>query len=471
MEKLELVFIPAPLMGHVGQAIALANLLIKHFEHLTITVIIVELPINPVATEFTSFLSSTISNERLNFIRFPSLPLESFTGYKYPGELRDLVLARQKPLLRDILASRLADPNPTYRLAACVVSMLCTSVMDVINEFSLPTYVFFASNAAFLGTNLYFQALQEYHGQVVHEVLSSGTELAIPSYANPVLPSLLPFVITDEYSWWTRSLPYIKRYREAKGIIVNTFSELEQHALLSYDDKTPPVYAVGPIIKPEPPAENLEILEWLNDQPKSSVILLCFGSRGWLKAEQVREIAFAVERSGYRFIWALRCPPADGLKGFPGEYKDFGEVLPDGFLERTADRGKVVGWVPQQAVLSKAAIGGFVTHCGWNSVQESLWYGVPMATWPLYAEQRLDAFQLVKEFGLAVEITLDFNEANENQKLILAEDIENGIRQVMDSNNKIRSKVSETKNKIRMTLEDGGSSLASLRRLVDDFSS
>lgn len=42
---------------------------------------------------------------------------------------------------------------------------------------------------------------------------------------------------------------------------------------------------------------------------------------------------------------------------------------------------------PQAAILDHRAIGGFVTHCGWNSVVEAVSAGVPMATWPPFAEQ------------------------------------------------------------------------------------
>lgn len=70
---------------------------------------------------------------------------------------------------------------------------------------------------------------------------------------------------------------------------------------------------------------------------------------GSLDKGQVREIAFGLERAGFRFVWAVRQPPKTRLE-HPDDYDDLNDVLPEGFLARTEGRGLVCGWVPQVCI-------------------------------------------------------------------------------------------------------------------------
>ena len=79
--------------------------------------------------------------------------------------------------------------------------------------------------------------------------------------------------------------------------------------------------------------------------------------------------------------------------------------LPDGYLNRIKGRGLLVpSWGPQIKLLSHDSTGGFLTHCGWNSVRP----GVPLIAWPLYAEQRMNAIMLNQ--GLKVALRPKANE-------------------------------------------------------------
>ncbi|MBN8156931.1 hypothetical protein J0J30_23310, partial [Vibrio vulnificus] len=87
-----------------------------------------------------------------------------------------------------------------------------------------------------------------------------------------------------------------------------------------------------------------KITEWLDEQPESSVLFLCFGSAGYFSVPQVEEIALGLEKSGHRFLWCLRATPEIHVKNLE-------EMLPKGFLERIGERGIVCGWAPQVEVL------------------------------------------------------------------------------------------------------------------------
>ena len=271
---------------------------------------------------------------------------------------------------------------------------------------------------------------------------------------------------------------YIKlasRLRETRGIIVNTFVELETHAitLFSNDDGIPPVYPVGPVIDLDDgqapsnldQAQRDKIIKWLDDQPQKSVVFLCFGSMGSFRVEQVKEIALGLEQSGQRFLWSLRMPSPIGT--VPCDCSNLEEVLPDGFLERTnGKKGLICGWAPQVEVLAHSATGGFLSHCGWNSILESLWHGVPIATWPMYAEQQLNAFRMVRELGMALEMRLDYKRGSAD--VVGADEIERAVVGVMEKDSEVRKKVEEMGKMARKAVKDGGSSFASIGRFIED---
>ncbi|CAN1243056.1 UDP-glycosyltransferase 71A15 [Linum perenne] len=255
-------------------------------------------------------------------------------------------------------------------------------------------------------------------------------------------------------------------FRKTKGILVNTVKELEPHATDTLSrGEYPKVYPKSGTWASS--ASHDDVIGWLDKQPESSVVFLCFGSLGAFCGEQVKEIAHALERTGERFLWSLRRPTGEGAHlSNPKDYDDFGEVLPEGFLDRTADVGRVIGWAPQTAVLAHKATGGFVSHCGSNSMLESLWFGVPMATWPMYADHQLSAFLLVKELGIATEISMDYQQLSGGDNIIKADDIERGIRNLMAKDCLWKKKLKEVSDKTKEAITDGGSSSSSIAEFL-----
>ncbi|PWZ37631.1 UDP-glycosyltransferase 90A1 [Zea mays] len=133
-------------------------------------------------------------------------------------------------------------------------------------------------------------------------------------------------------------------------------------------------------------------MRWLDDKAAAgrAVLYVALGTTLAVESAQLREVADGLDRAGLDFIWAVRPVDAD---------------LGAGFEERVRGRGEVVrGWVDQRAILAHECVKGFLSHCGWNSVLESISAGVPLAVWPMGAEQPVNAKLVVDELGVGIRV-------------------------------------------------------------------
>ncbi|EEF35043.1 UDP-glucosyltransferase, putative [Ricinus communis] len=139
-----------------------------------------------------------------------------------------------------------------------------------------------------------------------------------------------------------------------------------------------------------------DIIEWLDKKEAESVVYVALGTEAALTRQEVRELALGLEKSRSPFIWVLKNPP--------GTTQNALEMLQDGYEERVKDRGMIYcGWVPQVKILSHESVGGFLTHCGWNSVVEGLSFGRVLILFPVLNDQGLNARLLHgKKIGLEV---------------------------------------------------------------------
>ncbi|KAG2715932.1 hypothetical protein I3760_03G102000 [Carya illinoinensis] len=466
MKRAELVFIPTPGMGHLVSILEFAKRLLDRDDRFSITVLV----INNAAfapTNHSLVQSIAASDTRVRFIHLPEVnppPKELFfvSAEKFVTDF----LESHKAHVKDAIINHVLSAS--LPLAGLVVDMFCSSMIDVAHELGVRSYVFFPASAAFFGFMLY---LPTRHDQVGMEFRDrTDPESVIPSYVNTIPPGALPSFAFSKEGGYISMVYHGRKFKEAHGIIINTFYELESHAVNSFvEDDIPPVYTVGPMIdlKGKTPSGNdqskhQEIIKWLDDQPPLSVVFLCFGSWGSFGESQLKEIALGLEQSGHQFLWSVRLASKDII---PTDAQNLEEILPPGFLERTRGIGMICSWAPQVEVLAHVAIGGFVSHCGWNSILESLWHGVPIATWPIYAEQQTNAFQMVKDLGLAVELKLDYRVGS--GELVMAEEIEKAVKSLMEADSEVRKRVKEMSEKSREAVIEGGSSYASLGRLTE----
>jgi UDP:flavonoid glycosyltransferase YjiC (YdhE family) len=116
-------------------------------------------------------------------------------------------------------------------------------------------------------------------------------------------------------------------------------------------------------------------------------------------------------------------------------------------------------------VLAHDAVGGFVTHCGWNSILESVMAGVPMLAWPLYAGQRINRVFLEKELGLAVAVE------GYDKDVVKADEVASKVRWMIDSDGGrvLRERTLAAMRQAQEALREGGKSDVALARLVEGW--
>ncbi|XP_010557209.1 PREDICTED: UDP-glycosyltransferase 71C4-like [Tarenaya hassleriana] len=467
VKEAELIFVPVPSTGHLLVAIEFAKRLIDLDRRInTITALLWKTPSSPHADVFAHSLVA--SEPRIRLYALPDVPdpppLELYA--RAPGAFNVQFVKKISPLVRDAVSSIVESRrgSDSVWVAGLVLDFFCNPLIDVGNELNLPSYIFMTCNARYLGMMKY---LTERHRNIPSALdRSSGEEeLPVPGFLKPVPTKVMPSGLFDRDAYEVY-IELAERLANSRGILVNSFSELEPEAFDYFGrlESYPPVYPVGPILslkdRPSPnldPAERDRIMRWLDEQPDSSVVFFCFGSVGILGAPQLKEIAQALEFVGCRFVWSIRTKTSEKTNPY--------DLLPDGFDDRVKGQGVVCGWAPQVEVLAHKAIGGFVSHCGWNSTLESLWYGVPTATGPMYAEQQLNAFAMAKEVGLAVELRVDYVSAH--GEIVTADEIARAVRSLMDGGEGRRERVKEMKEAARKAVMEGGSSFSSVTAFIE----
>lgn len=117
-------------------------------------------------------------------------------------------------------------------------------------------------------------------------------------------------------------------------------------------------------------------------------------------------------------------------------------------------------------MLKHPSTGGFLSHCGWNSTLETIINGVPLITWPLFAEQRMNATILAEQVGIAVKPVVKPGES-----LVGREEVERVVRLVIEGEKgrDMRRRTGELKESAAKALEIGGSSHDALERMAKEW--
>ncbi|XP_058181836.1 7-deoxyloganetic acid glucosyl transferase-like [Rhododendron vialii] len=351
---------------------------------------------------------------------------------------------------------------------ACIIvdSMMASFAVDAAGEAGIPIMCNYNACPSDFWTVLCVPKLIE-----AGEIPFQGDDLDVPIANVPGLEGLLrrrdlsSFLRVEDLSdknaqFMINGVSQARRTR----MILNTFEELEGPALAQMRSLCPGIYTVGPLhehLKTRftsmiPPnnlkKENTGCIAWLDAQPLRSVIYVSFGSIIVMSNDQIMELWHGLKNSGKRFLWALP-NVAD---------KEWRNKIPPELFEDSSRKGYIVAWAPQDDVLDHKAVGGFLTHCGWNSTLESIVAGVPMICLPYYGDQQCIS-RLIAEvwkIGLDMKDTCD--------RVI----IQKMIKELMDTRREEFTQSADQIAKLaKNAVSEGGSSYINLDRLIEDIRS
>ncbi|KAM0932299.1 putative crocetin glucosyltransferase [Dioscorea sansibarensis] len=245
--------------------------------------------------------------------------------------------------------------------------------------------------------------------------------------------------------------------RQLPKVLFNSFSALETSALASVNEiETQSIAPLMPFLFNGPVDEvhgdlfkndERDYMKWLDSKKEGSVVYVSFGSVVMMKKTQMEEMMKGLKESGRPYLWVVR-----------KDNRNEGVELDGG-----GEEGMVVQWCSQLRVLLHRAVGCFVTHCGWNSMLESLVCGIPTVGVPQFLDQATNAKLVEEMWGSGVKGKVD------EEGIFKGEELKRCLDMVMDEgveSEKIRRKAKMWKDKALEAVEEGGSSYANLQAFL-----
>ncbi|PWA83416.1 UDP-glycosyltransferase 76H1 [Artemisia annua] len=457
-KRWQLVLIVSPLQGHMTPILQLGTYL--HSKGFSITIAHSKInPPNP--SNHSDFMFFPMSDNLSRPGDFPSF-------VEFLQALGD----NCKPHLQQHVIQMINTQKDTYVKESIIIiyDNLMSFARTVASELSLPSIIMHCSSAAFFPAYKIIPQLHLEGRFHVEAHFNNQPRRGSESIQNLFEDSLLQEIVPELHPFRYKDLPFanlpiqqalqsvsmITPNTAPSAFIYNTIEFLEPSALTEiHQQYQVPIFTVGPLHKiiPTPSTSFLEedtsCIPWLNKQSPKSVIYVSLGSIATPDKLLLTQMACGLVNSNLPFLWVVRAGSVHGFKWI--------EFLPEGLVDETKKRGLIVEWAPQKEVLAHNSVGGFWSHCGRNSVLESVSEGVPMLCQPFSVDQLLNARYLSYEWKMGIEVVWKIGE------------IEGAIRRLMlgRESEELRQKAMEIREKIQVAIKHGGSSQSSLNDLVD----
>ncbi|KAK1428859.1 hypothetical protein QVD17_17699 [Tagetes erecta] len=457
------VMVPLPLQGHLNQLLHLSRLISAH-----------NVPVHFVCTTthgrqvklrvqgWNPNTMSTIFFHDLPIPPYETPPPNPNSTNKFPSHLQPLCEAATH--LRRPVTSLLHKLSPTtHRVVIIHDSLMSSVVQDFVSLPNAETYTFHSVSA--FSTALYTS--KKVGEQILKLIEPHDVTKEDLSFEGCFTPEFKRFIaVQHEYA------------KLSSGRIYNTCRVVEKPILdlLEAEARSANklLWALGPFnpmeLKSVPKVRRKDsgpvdrILNWLDKQASNSVILVSFGTTTSFSQQQIIEIAIGLESSNQKFVWVLR--EADKGNVFSNNNTIDHAELPYGYEDRVKDQGLVVReWAPQLDILAHRSIGGFMSHCGWNSCIESMSMGVPIVAWPMHSDQPNNAVLLVKILKLGFQV----KDWSRREEVVVAATVEKAVRRLMGTKEgeEIRTRAAALGFRVRKSVVDGGIAQTEFDSFID----
>lgn len=364
------------------------------------------------------------------------------------------------------------EPKPS-----CIISTNALPwTQRVAEKFNIPRYIFETISCfTLLCSRIMSRA------NILDDMISESDPILVPDIPHKIefiksqLPEATKKASPDDVKG---IIDQIKQAQySARGTLVNTFEELEPFYVEGLRKERKNVLCIGPVS-----LCNEELLEksnrgskasidehfcmkWLDSMKPNSVVYACFGSLCHISFPQLKEIGLGLEESNFPFIWIIRG------QNYSAEVEKW--LSEEGFQERVQGRGLIIrGWAPQVLILSHPSVGGFLTHCGWNSTLEGVSAGVPMITWPMFAEQFYNENFIVNVLEIGVRIGVKVGmKSGEEEAMVKRDSVKKAIEKVIGEEEEMKLRRERAQKLGKMAMEamlDGGSSYKNITLLIQD---
>ncbi|XP_024517919.1 UDP-glycosyltransferase 74D1 isoform X3 [Selaginella moellendorffii] len=387
-QRPHLLAVPFPALGNINPMLQLCKTLVSNGFFITFL----------ISNKRETFLATEqqATGQHLRFVYLPDAFIpEAFSVTTVPLQFVAILEKNLKLAVPEIIRDIMTDDS-LPRVSCILTDLAITSLQDVAHQFGICKVSLSTFSASWLSIENGLLVLEE-NGLLPLKDFVPG----LPPISGLDFPSHLQEVHAVDPDF---SLRYTRNQiiRSDALVFINSFYELETSQLDQLARDTPQFVPIGPLL----PSfafdgqvgvdeheqercgfwtEDMSCLDWLDQQPFKSVIYVSFGSLASASPDQIKQLYTGLVQSDYPFLWVIR-PDNDELRKL--------------FDDPSYDKCKFVSWAPQLKVLKHRSVGAFLTHCGWNSVLETIVAGVPVLGWPFLFDQPLNCALAVEHWKI-----------------------------------------------------------------------